>query len=219
MIDWYNIRQKAIDDARSNISSDVEVFHYLELNRVNVALRNNFDRIANRVLPYVNVDYVSYSSYESTSEEVSGYDLDSLRNQLFASLDYIEKQMKPKENITGKRVFIGEYGYELAIVNNSLVDQALCALNTIQIGIEWGCPFILYWEMYDNTNMGFCMVDRHNVEQPVYKAHEAYYATMKDYVRTYIQSHKHTPDTDEFRKEAIKCIVGLKNNLNTSDNK
>jgi hypothetical protein len=82
--------------------------------------------------------------------------------------------MKPKKSIKGKRVFIGEYGYNLPIVNNSPNDQAYCALNTIQAGIEWGCPFILYWEMYDNTDTGFWMVDRNNVEQPVYKVHEAY---------------------------------------------
>jgi hypothetical protein len=210
MIDWYSVRQKAIDDARSNISSDVEVFHYLELNRVNVALRNNCDRIVNRVLPHVDVDYVSYSSYESTSEEVSGYDYDELKKKLFASLDYIEKQMKPKESIKGKRIFIGEYGYNLPIVNNSPADQAHCALNTIQAGIEWGCPFILYWEMYDNEGSGFWMVDKNNVEQPVYKAHEAYYHAMRNYVRKFVQSHKRAPEADEFRQEAISCIAGLK---------
>jgi hypothetical protein len=213
MIDWYHIRQKAIDDARNNISSDVEVFHYLELNRVNVAMRNNFDRIVNRVLPYVDVDYVSYSSYESTSEEVSGYDYKELKDYLFTSLDYIEKQMKPKESIKGKRVFLGEYGYNLPIVKDSPVDQAYCTLNTIQAGIEWGCPFILYWEMYDNEGSGFWMVDKNNVEQPVYKVHEAYYSAMKDFVRTFTIANKRAPNTDEFKEKAIECIINLRSNL------
>jgi hypothetical protein len=215
MTDWYNIRQKAIEEAGKQIVSDVEVFHYLELNRVNIALREDGDRIVNRVLPYVDVDYVSYSSYESTGE---GYDYDKLKTHLFASLDYIEKQMKPKDNIKGKRVFLGEYGFNLPKVSESPAEQAYCALNVIQAGIEWGCPFILYWEFYDNEGSGFWMIDKNNVEQPVYKVHEAYYSAMKDYVGEFVSSHKRVPNVEEYKQKATEYIINLKNKQQITTN-
>jgi hypothetical protein len=67
--------------------------------------------------------------------------------------------------------------------------------------------------MYDNEGSGFWMVDKNNVEQPVYKVHEAYYSAMKDFVREFIQVNKRAPNTDEFKEKAIECITNLRSNL------
>jgi hypothetical protein len=207
MIDWYNIRQKAVDDAVNAVVSDAEVFQYLELNRVLPAMKNGADRIVNKVLPYADVDYVSYSSWESTIEELSekGYDYRELKSVLFNVLDHIEKNMKAKERVKGKRVFIGEYGFPRS--EGYFADkQAYCALNVMKAGMEWGCPFVLYWEIYDNEGRGYWMIDKNNVEQPVYKAYQAFYEEMKEYVRTHIESEGHVPATEEFREQAVRVL-------------
>jgi hypothetical protein len=214
MIDWYNIRQKAVDDAVNAVVSDTEVFQYLELNRVIPAMKNGADRIVNKVLPCVDVDYVSYSSWESTIEGLSGggYDYQELKSVLFDVLDYIEKNMKAKDRVKGKQVFIGEYGFPWS--DGYYADkQAYCALNVMKAGIEWGCPFVLYWEIYDNEGRGFWMIDKNNVEHPVYKAHQAFYEEMKKYVRAYIESEGHVPDTAKFREQAIRVISGQQNKI------
>ena len=205
---WYNIRQKAIEDAREKVSSDVDVYHYLELNRVTPALYKDYDRIVNKVLPYVDVDYVSYSSYESTSEEVSGADYEEMKDYLETSLNYIESKLKPNPSIPGRRVFIGEYGYSLPIVGNSAEEQARRAVHTIRAALDWGCPFILYWEMYDNEgdDKGFWMINSKNEKQPVYNVHEQYYQKMKQYVGKYIKKNGHAPSHNEFREEALDYL-------------
>jgi hypothetical protein len=214
MIDWYNIRQKAVDDAVNAVVSDVEVFQYLELNRVTPAMKKGADRIVNKVLPYVDVDYISYSSWESTIEELQekGYDYQELKEYLFNALDYIEKNMKVKERVKGKRVFIGEYGFPQSD-GFYPEKQAHCALNVMKAGIEWGCPFILYWEIYDNEGRGFWMIDKDNVEQPVYKVHQAFCEEMKKYVQAYIASEQHVPDVTVFRNWAIQVLSELQNDL------
>ncbi|MDR1096947.1 MAG: hypothetical protein LBL57_02320 [Tannerella sp.] len=214
MIDWYNIRQKAVDDAVNVAVSDVEVFQYLEVNRVMPAMENGFDRIVNKVLPYADVDYVSYSSWETTIERLSegGYNYPELKNSLFTALDYIEENMKAKDRIKGKRVFVSEYGFPRS--SGYYADkQAYCSLNVMKAGIEWGCPFILYWEIYDNEGHGYWMIDKNNVEQPVYKVHQAFYEDMKAYVRSSIGSEQHVPDVAEFRTRAVRVISELQNNL------
>ena len=208
MTDWYNIRQKAVEDARSAVDSDVSVFHYAEVNRVNPAMYHGYDRIVNRILPYIDVDYVSYSSYESTSEEVSGADYAELRDYLFKSLDYIESRMKPKTGIGGKRVFLGEFGYSLPEVGRSAEEQSERAFNTIRAAVEWGCPFALYWEMYDNEgpDKGFWMIDNDNVKQPLYHAYEAFYRHMREVVYSYALKEGKAPDFAYYQKKALEYL-------------
>ena len=69
MIDWYNTRQKAVDDAlRDTPHTNVFVYAYAEANRVRDAMVNpagSNQRLVNMVLPYAtNIDFVSWSSYD-----------------------------------------------------------------------------------------------------------------------------------------------------------
>ena len=212
MTDWYNIRQKAVEDTRNKVKSDASVYQYLEVNRVQPAMNKNHDRIVNRILPEVNVDFVSYSSWESAAEgTTNGSNYQTLKKELTASLNYIESQMKPKSSIFGRRVFIGEYGYPLPLANNSPKDQARRTLNTIRVGMEWGCPFILYWEMYDNEgdDKGYWMINSKNEKQPVYDIHEGYYRQMKEYVGKFAGKNGRVPTEDEFRTKALDVLVNL----------
>ena len=67
MIDWYNIRQRAIDDAKAATDyTGVDVWHYAEIALTNTANKEDLVTVASHVLPYTNVDYVSYSTYDVT---------------------------------------------------------------------------------------------------------------------------------------------------------
>ncbi len=49
----------------------------------------------------------------------------------------------------------------------------LLARHVMRAGLKWGCPFVLYWEMYNNEvtpdgrQRGFWLIDDHGIKQPV----------------------------------------------------
>ncbi len=213
MIDWLNIRQRAIDQAKLDVPhSNVDVFHYVEVNRVVDAMQNNYDRIANRILPYTNVDFVSYSSYDAIGHS----DYSSTNSALVSALNYIESKLKPKPSISGKRVFIGEYGYALIGSDGVSVQNSATAQNTrskyvMKSAITWGCPFVLYWEMYNNevvngVQRGFWLINDKNEKQPIYYTHENFIKAGKAWVNNYFTTNKKLPSYDEFKAWAITSL-------------
>lgn len=204
---WFNLRQKAVDDAKKATKHrNVFVYHYMEVNSVPAAI-SGAPRLVNTVLPYTNVDYVSYSSYDSTGMTFCKDGL--MPNSLWNALDFIEANLPPKE-LPGKRVWIGEYGFPLVDkVTPELQDEYTRVV--CRAALRWGCPFALYWEMYNNEyneglkrQMGFWMIDDKNVKQPVYFTHLEYYKKARKYVDDYLLSHKKLPPQKEFNKTALK---------------
>ena len=207
MIDWYITRQQAIDDARTvNSSSKAKVYQYCEVNRVFDVIDKQYDRILNKVLPYIDVDYVSYSSYDA----IAPTDYPSLKAKLQQALDAIEAQMKPKANIDGKRVFIGEYGFDN--MSNGESTQNMRSRMVMKAALEWGCPFILYWEMYNNEitannqQKGFWIINDRGVKQQVYYTHANFYIRMKTWVGEYLASHGKYPSREEFNTQAVSIL-------------
>jgi hypothetical protein len=205
MIDWYNIRQKAIDDAKAaNAGSDVKLYHYCEVNRVFDALNKGYDRVVNKVLPNVNVDFVSYSSYDATNS--SSYV--NLEKDMHTALDYIEQNMKPKPGITGKRVFIGEYGFPSKNIGAQVQNDR--ARMVMKATLKWGCPFVLYWEMYNNevdnqgNQTGYWLIDDKAAKQPVYYTYSNFYDAMKKYVYAYNKQNGHLPSQTEYLENAVR---------------
>lgn len=197
MIDWLNTRQKAIDDAkRDNPGSDVRVWLYTEVNRVELSMKG-MKTVANDVLPYTNVDYVSYSCYETQKNP----------EKLKTALDYIEKKLAPKNAFAGRRVFIGEYGFDT--VKTGAEEQDRLSRQVMKAGLEWGCPMILYWEMYNNevdkdgNQRGFWLINDKNERQPIYHTHRKFYQWAKDFRASFKASSGREASFDEFRKEAV----------------
>ncbi len=62
MIDWYNTRTRAIEDAKRDLAGvvkGVEVYHYIELNQPRLAMGNpRAPCVVNSVLPFINPDFV-----------------------------------------------------------------------------------------------------------------------------------------------------------------
>lgn len=200
MIAWVNLRQKAVDDAKRDTPHlGVQVYHYLEVNRVQDAMAGK-PRLANLVLPETDVDFVSYSSYDS---------LDDIEKKLPAALDYLASHLKPKAGISGQRVWIGEYGFPTD--SNTPEQQDEKSRRVMRTAINWGCPFVLYWEFYNNEvsqgkQKGFWLVDDKNVKQPVYFTHQKFLSWAKSFVVAFEQKEGRLPTSGEFKAQAQKWL-------------
>lgn len=193
MIDWLNLRQQAVDDAkRDTPHSNVEVFHYTEVNRVRDAMLNppsSNQRIVNAVLPHVpNLDFVSWSSYD-------GMNLPT--NDIHTTLDYIESQLSTNKAsaISGRRVWIGEYGWG---GSNTSAQQEIPTRHYIQQLLPWSPRFILFWEMYDNENKAYWLIDNTNTKTPCYFLHQRFINAAKLQVARFYETHKRLPSDTEF---------------------
>lgn len=209
MTKWAKVRQKAIDDAKKDVKhNNVEIYHYIEVNLVAKAL-NEPDAIVvtNSVVKNVNPDYVSYSSYDATNPYKTK---EALRENLHKSLDYIESNLSPKKGLPqGKRVWIGEYGNPSIHHNDEM--QNLRSIWTMKASLEWGTPFVLYWELYNNEikedtgeQVGYWLIDDKGKKQPIWYTHHNFYKESKDFLNTYLKEHKELPSFDTFRKNAVQ---------------
>ena len=209
MIKWAKVRQKAIDDAKRDIPhSNVSIYNYIEVNLVQKAIKDPSCKVVvNSIVNKVNPDYVSYSSYDATNPFKTEA---SLSKHLKESLDYIESQLSPKKGLPeGKRVWIGEYGSPS--IHHNDAKQNARSIWTIKAALNWGTPYILYWEMYNNEikketgeQVGFWLIDDQAKKQPIWYTHNNFYKESKDFVTTYFNKHNETPSFDVYRKSAVK---------------
>jgi len=193
-IAWLKVRQQAIDDAKRDTAHErVWLWHYTEVNLVEPFLEGG-QCLTNDILPQVDVDFVSYSCYDSLQRVI--------RDDLFAALNHIESKLKPKPGISGKRVFIGEYGFPAR--RYSPEEQNKKSIEAMIAGLEWGCPFVLYWELYDNEGTtekpgGFWLINEMNEKQPIWETHRRYFEWAKT----------QSLSGDSFRIDAVKYLRTL----------
>ncbi len=204
MTDWLNVRQRAIEDAKRDVKHrQIDVYGYTEVNLVQKAMRGG-KTLTNDVLPHTTVDFVSYSSYDSLTNDPT-----TVGERLKNALDYVESRLPRKPGIQGRRVFIGEYGFPRQY--HTPEKQAELSRAVGRAAIEWGCRFALYWEMYcnekvDGKHRGFWMIDDQGVKQPVYNLHERYYRDAKRSVAEFQRRYRRLPREDEFRKMALLLL-------------
>ena len=209
MIDWLNIRQKAVDDAKRDTKHrDVELYHYTEVNLVRKAIAGG-KCLTNSVLPHTNVDFVSYSCYD-TINAARG----NVRAPLHAALNYIESKLPAKPGIDGKRVFIGEYGFPLQTAGTPQKQDAW-ARDTARAALQWGCPYVLYWQMYcneikDGKHRGFWLIDDKGREQPFYFTLQRFYGKAGAFVASFRKANGRPPTREEFIKRAAAVLVDPK---------
>lgn len=202
MVKWLNNRQKAVDDAkRDTPHSDVDVFHYLEVNLVEKGIRGR-PCLTTDVLPYTSVDYVSYSAYEV------GFD-HNLSDAIDRVLDFIEKKLPPKDGLEEKRVFIGEFGYKGAGMGAEAQKER--SVEFIQGALHWGCPYVLYWQLYDNEidngkYKGYWLIDNHGEKWPVYHVFSDFFSRAKAFVEEYADANSELPDRKTFNRKADRMI-------------
>jgi len=214
-IEWFNLRQKAIADAiKDTPHHDVNVYYYIELNHVRKSLDNDRPTIVNSVLPHIKTDFVSWSSYDVTTEAAKQGGAAG-RQRVFDALNYIEKHL-PESDIPGKRVFIGEYGFNLQQVANAELQQS-CSASIMEWCLEWGCPFVLYWELYCNEiepstaeHRGYWLIDKNGKKQPVWDLHYDFLKRANRYVEQYEKLNGRLPAQAEYNREASSWISEIK---------
>ena len=207
MIEWLSARQQAVDDAkRDTPHHGVEAWHYTEVNHVVIARDESRPAVVNLVLPKVAVDFVSYSSYDSTNRPEP--------HNLKSVLDFIESKLHPKPEIGGKRVFIGEYGFPVNRPGKprSPGEQDAMSRTIMCAALEWGCPFVLYWELYNNevssdgTQVGFWMINDRGEKQPVFHTHQSFFRWSRAFVSEYRDKHGAHPQDGVFRDAAVDFL-------------
>jgi hypothetical protein len=213
MTRWFRVRQQAIEAAKMNTPhQNVTLYYYIEVNLSDLAVKGK-PCVINSILPKVNPDYVSFSSYKTTDYPLTEAAMDSTLN---ADLNYIESKMTPKLGITkGKRLFIGEYGWpEIGQYADQVAHRTPEELNqrakwVIKSSLKWGCPFILWWEMYNNeltpkgVNTGFWLINNNQQKMPLYYTHQKFYEESKVWLRNYTEHKGKMPSHEEFLKAAV----------------
>ena len=176
MVEWANIRQKAVDDARSEVPyTRCRVYTYLEVNRVRDAMKLGKKRVVNQVLPRTKPDFVSYSAYDMQllpAEEIR------------ATLDYVNRQLVPKPGLPPKRVFIGECGLSWSQCGGDGKVHERKNREIIVKLLSWRPPLVLYWQFYNNEvkdgrQAGFWLVDDRNNRTPLYDTFRDLYAAQE----------------------------------------
>lgn len=211
MTEWFKIRQKAIDDAKRDTKhKNVELYHYVE---VNLALKGMKGEkcISESILPNIDVDFVSYSSYEISKKSQGA---EAVYNDVAPVMDYIESKLKPREGLPfTRRVWIGEYGFK--VVNNDVQKQANRSRDVMLASLKMNVPFCLHWEMYNNEfekdgkTKDMSLVSADGVKKPIYYVHSDFYKTMNEYLKKYKASNKKYPTHKEFNVKAYDVLKNM----------
>lgn len=210
MTKWFQIRQRAIADAKKKIKHEnVNLFYYIEVNLVLKGLEGK-TCITRDILPKVDVDLVSYSSYESSKKK----DYKTNKEFLTKTLNYIEGQLKPKEGLPFKRrVFIGEYGgHAFDDRPETNFRQFDNVKDIMQITLEEDLPFALYWQLYNNeyredgASKNMSLINEKGQKRVMYYFHQNYYKEANGYLKVYRAENNKYPSHEEFKAQALKIL-------------
>jgi hypothetical protein len=152
-------RQAAINDAKADFGTEgVNIFFYIEFNLAESNYKNHptisgeqRPTMLNSVVPAVNPDFLSFSSYKSTNAYMDhtgqNFDQQAVDESFWSLLDYAESKLSSTSTDmsvvlgdTTRRVFIGEF----SPVNSR--DPSLFVPSAAQVfraALQWGCPFVL----------------------------------------------------------------------------
>lgn len=194
MIDWANIRQKAVDDAKAETPhSDVDVWFYLEMNKADW-MRENLPCVANSVIPAMpKLDMISISSYSVHKD--SGAPASNAR--IHSDLDRVQAlfDAKPDASIPGSRLMIGEYGWTYNSTKyNNLEEFADDHITTARSYLSWQggtLRFILQWQFFNQATSDngaskeMSQIGPSNDLRPLYYMHENLNRSMRRWAEDY----------------------------------
>jgi hypothetical protein len=133
------------------------------------------------------------------------------RERVFQALDYIEAHL-PESDVPGKRVLIGEYGFELSSFKDAETQRKYTAA-IMKWCLEWGCPFVLYWELYCNEiepatgkHRGYWLIDDKGDKQPVWFLHKEFLTKANAFIEQYQKEHGVLPDQATYNRTAATWI-------------
>ena len=106
-------------------------------------------------------------------------------------------------------MFIGEYGFPAE--RHTPHEQDAKSRKVMRAALEWGCPFILYWELYNNEvkdgrQRGFWMIDHKGAKQPIYGTHQRFYESAREWVGGFRAREAREPTDREFCDAAVEIL-------------
>lgn len=144
MVKWFTARQSGVSKARAEVkNSKCRVYHAIEANKVMDSMEG-IPGIVNYVLPRVETDMVSWSSYD-------GLDANGLK--LYKGIKYINGYIRPTDYMQGEKVvFLGEIGipeqrYEGLTEKKPVVDRWDAYIG---VCLALDIPYLIHWELYCN---------------------------------------------------------------------
>jgi hypothetical protein len=130
-------------DATSEPSGQgVRVYHATEVNRVVQSMRDGFPGVTNKVLPHTKLDLVSYSAWDAATSHYAD------PNVLREALDFIAAHAPDSPDFGNRNVYLGEFGMPENV--HSLEKVQIAIPNAVRTALDWGCPYIVYWQLYCN---------------------------------------------------------------------
>lgn len=137
-IRWLAARQRGVERARQKAGgAKCRVLHAAEVNRVWDGMKG-LPTLTNRVLPHVDLDLVSWSSYDGMNDEVATWQ----------GIEIIRHHMRPSPVAGGKTVYIGEIGKpEKGVPVRGITEWWDRAMG---VCFAMGIPYIVHWELYCN---------------------------------------------------------------------
>ncbi len=173
---WLRTRQAAVAAARArHPGATLQLFHAVEISLVNlhlVARDGGFHKAPragvnalSHILPEIECDLVSYSSYESTNSPYETQDPDAPPSasgeRLLRDLDRIREAARGSVGAAGRKrfgdrfVMIGELGYSRDrfehLATGGVKPRLRAALGA---AFDWGCPYIVLWQTFDAPRSG-----------------------------------------------------------------
>lgn len=211
MTKWLQIRQRAIEDAKEKVEHEnVNVYYYVEVNLVNKGLEGE-TCLTRDVLPRVNPDFVSYSSYESSKK----VDYETNKKFLERAVNFIEEQLQPKEGLPFKRrVLIGEYGgHAFEDKPETFLRQFSNVNDIMQLTLEMDLPFALHWQLYNNeyrkndgASKNMSLINEKGEKMPVFYLHQNFYKEMNAFLKNYKEVNGYYPAHEVFKEEALTVL-------------
>jgi hypothetical protein len=141
---WLSARQRGVTRARNEAhDSSVLVLNGAEVNRVLDYAQNGLKRVIDAVIPQVNADMLTYSSYDAM---VYGNNAQWIQQNLTQALQTIEKFAPDPQKLGNRRILISEYG----LFENEQPGDTWRADAVLSIAKSAGLYGAFLWNVYDN---------------------------------------------------------------------
>jgi hypothetical protein len=137
MIKWLNARQDGVERARQEVGMEgVRVFHAAEVNLVEKAWLGH-PTVTNDVLPHTRCDLYSYSAYDTMAQS---------EEKFRKAMTHLKENAPDSATFGANNVYIGEFGWPESLVTE---EHRMGMLRyTVDVALEFGAPYILFWELY-----------------------------------------------------------------------
>lgn len=154
MVRWLNARQEGVERGRRKAGrTNAKVYHACEVNLVAIAMNGRVS-VTNNVLPHTRCDLYSYSGYDIIGQ--AGDDPEKGRAAIREALDYLASKAPDSKPFGDKNIYVGEFGWPEVVSEQDPHASTQKSMNviraTVETALEWGCPYVIYWQLYDNES-------------------------------------------------------------------